>query len=503
MKVSHIASRLVLVACSVALGTFARECETTSESDPASNEKTLHVSSPDQLIAFEGCTSITGHILILPEFSGEFILNGVTDFAGNISTPVPESSYWWRPPNEFWTPEDYTPPDITRFELQDLVHVENIVLYGLKGDAILPNLESSGDVVLVQDSDGAEVDLGKLVGAENVKVQGSWTTINVSSLKKVNDEAQFCGSRGCGIYPDDDFPTLTVDLPALETAGRFEVAGTVASVSVPELQVLSRALRINIQEGGEELDFDAPKLHSLGGSLEVYGGVSRVSLGALGDTTVSATINARADLDFYSTIKTASNFYVWGTLHSIYLPGMADLGSVSLDYEPVIPCNETLYRLYEAQGSTGSNDPAICTRPDEPEDQEHNGDSGSTPDVSETPDDEDSDDHDDNSNEDTSDDTTNEDSITDDTADDDTTFESSPSDDNPGDTGENGNTTTAGGSDEETESSTNSSDTGSDDTASANGDDSYIPEDGAYQSARLPSLMALVVGMIGVLFAFL
>lgn len=55
-------------------------------------------------------------------------------------------------------------------------------------------------------------------------------------------------------------------------------------VSVPKLEVVGHAdeplldgtqgLRINIQEGDETLDFDAPKMHTLTGTLEVYGAVT-------------------------------------------------------------------------------------------------------------------------------------------------------------------------------------------------------------------------------------
>ncbi|KAL4914992.1 hypothetical protein BDW62DRAFT_189469 [Aspergillus aurantiobrunneus] len=468
MKISRTSLRLALGAWSLVTGIFlpgasAQECETTSELDPETGTKTLRLTSPDQLNIFEGCTSIMGHILIEPEYEGDFILNGVTDFAGNISTPAPANHWWWRPDSEYLPPDTYVAADIRLFELRDLVHVENIVLYGLSGDAILPKLETAGDIVLVQASSSAEVDLGALVEAENVRVQGSWTSINVASLKKVNWDAQFCGSQGCGIYTDEEFPSLNVVLPSLETANSFEVAGTVKSASVPELEVLgihekalyvSQGLRINIQEGGEELDFDAPKLHTLNGTLEVYGGVSSVSLGALGDTTIGATINARAELDFYSTIKTASHFYVWGILHSIYLPEMVDLGTVSLAYEPVLPCNETLYRLYEAQGSTGSNDPAICTRPDVPEDEDEEDDENTN---------------------------------------DNTTSSTPSSEEDTDSSGDNSNDT-----DDSSESSPNNQDTNSDDTSSA--DDSYIPEDGAHQTIRLPSweLILLMVGMIPV-----
>ncbi|KAL4756609.1 uncharacterized protein BDW70DRAFT_144622 [Aspergillus foveolatus] len=46
---------------------------------------------------------------------------------------------------------------------------------------------------------------------------------------------------------------------------------------------------MSITEGGEFLYFDAPKLHTLNGFLQVYGGINSLSLGALGETTVGST----------------------------------------------------------------------------------------------------------------------------------------------------------------------------------------------------------------------
>lgn len=55
-------------------------------------------------------------------------------------------------------------------------------------------------------------------------------------------------------------------------------------VSVPKLEVVGRAdeaslggsqgLRLNIQAGEETLDFDAPKMHTLTGTLQVFGAVT-------------------------------------------------------------------------------------------------------------------------------------------------------------------------------------------------------------------------------------
>ncbi|KAL2819657.1 hypothetical protein BDW59DRAFT_164985 [Aspergillus cavernicola] len=428
-------------------GASTQQCETSSTTDPETGEKILRLSSPDQLSVFEGCTTITGHIIIESTYSGDFILNGVTEFAGNI-----------------WTEGGADSPAQTLglVELRDLVELGDIALYGLVDNVYIPNLEHAGDVVLVQASSSAEVDIGSLVEANNVRIRGSWTSINVESLKTVNQVAQFCGSQDCEIFTDQEFPYIVVDLPSLETTNHLELAGTVKSASLPELQVVgfqepypdnTQGLRINIQEGGLTLDFDAPKLHTLNGTLELYGGVSGLSLGALDEGNVGITLNARAPLDVYSTIQTARHFYLWGTLHSIDLPNfdgghLPDLALISLAYEPRLPCNETLYRLWEwAIEYQGSYDPNLCERPDVPDEDEDEDD-------------------DENSNDDTSNDDTSNNEDTNDTA-------TPPP------------------------SSSNNQDTSADTDDDVNDDESYVPGNGAYQTLRLPSTSGMVLVMVG------
>ncbi|OJJ00723.1 hypothetical protein ASPVEDRAFT_82281 [Aspergillus versicolor CBS 583.65] len=323
-----------------------------------------------------GCTILNGHIEIQSGYQGDVALDGVTEVHGNISTVEDGAE------------------GLGLFELYDLVTIDAIHLQGISGDVHLPNLESIGDLELVQKKDKGEADLGSLVEAENVLVLGSWTSTNFESLRTVAKEIHFCGSTDCGIYPDTKFPYIAVDLPSLEETNHFEVAGTVNSVSVPNLEVVgyadqsandgSQGLRINIQEGGETLDFDAPKMHTLTGTLEVYGGVSGLSMGALGETNVGATINARAPLDIYSTIKTARHFYLWQEIHSVYLPKMKDLGLVDTGYTSKLACNDTLYQLW---GAVADNDRNPCHGYDFPQDPatEVNGTSSATPSATPSP----------------------------------------------------------------------------------------------------------------------
>jgi hypothetical protein len=138
----------------------AQECETTSTIDQATGEKILRLASPDQLAIFEGCNTIIGHILVENDYSGDFILNGVTEFRGNISTEAPENS---------------PAQTLGLVQLLNVTDIGNMTLYGLIDYVSLPNLQKAGDVVLEQTSPSAEVDLGSLVEANNVRIRGSWT----------------------------------------------------------------------------------------------------------------------------------------------------------------------------------------------------------------------------------------------------------------------------------------------------------------------------------------
>ncbi|KAL2824379.1 hypothetical protein BDW59DRAFT_162483 [Aspergillus cavernicola] len=371
---------IALGVLNLPLGTSA-ECS-TSDPDPETGGTVLYLTSPDQLDALQDCTSITGHIVIESDYTGDFILNSVTEFLGNISG---------------------TGEGLASIELSELVELGSINVTSIGGDVSLPNLESAVDVVLKREVDaGGEVDLGSLGEVNNIRVTGSWTSINVDALKNVNQDAQFCGRPECDIMTEYDTGAVSiiVNLPELERTNRLEVAGMVESVSVPKLEIAGfqepevqsvQGLRINIQEGGPTLDFDAPKLHTLAGSLEVYGGVSGLSLGALGKADVGITLNARAPLDVYSTIQTSRHFYFWGELHSVYLPDLVDPGSIDLSYEPRLDCNETLVKLWKLIPSY-SSDEHRCTDadlPDEEEEEDDDDDEDTVPRDEQTVDDQD------------------------------------------------------------------------------------------------------------------
>lgn len=121
---------------------------------------TLHVHNSEQLDSFEGCTTLNGHIVIESDYEGDFVLNEVTNFHGNISTVENGTA------------------GLGLFELRDLNEIDHIHLLGLIGDVNLPKLESTGDIELVQMSANGSIDLSSLAEANDVSIRGSWTRYN-------------------------------------------------------------------------------------------------------------------------------------------------------------------------------------------------------------------------------------------------------------------------------------------------------------------------------------
>ncbi|KAL3450818.1 hypothetical protein BJX65DRAFT_270157 [Aspergillus insuetus] len=480
---------IALSVWSLPLATAAQECETSSTIDPGTGRNTLHVTNADQLAAFEDCTTLIGDISIESEYSGEFILNGVTELKGAISIP-------------------FSAPALGRVELRDLVESGNISFPGVFADISLPNLERATDIDLFQAGESGEVDLNSLAEVDNIEIRGSWTSIKLESLKTVVKDIEFCGGRSCGAkYEEDDereFPWLEINLPSLEKADYFDLQGDIKSVSVPNLQVVgyipptelihSQGLRMSISEGGELLDFDGPKIHTINGTLQVYGAINSLSLGALGETTIGATFNARGPLKIYSTIQTAQFFYIWVDLESIWLPNMVDLGTVDVSFYHRIPCNDTLYQLWETQSSHSSQweDYNTCLDYDYPQE---GGDEGDDEEETEnptgpgddhdtdTPEDEDTTDDTDNTPEVDSDSDSEQSETVDDTNDNPDVDESDSEGDSP-----------AAGSDTST-----TNDTSTDPGASSE-DQTYVPGNAAggilLPAATSPGLMVIALIMV-------
>lgn len=71
---------------------------------------------------------------------------------------------------------------------------------------------------------------------------------------------------------------------------------------------------------------------------------------------------------------------LFSSKYSIYLPDMDDLGDVDLEYSPRIPCNDTLFKLWEGQSENSSfwDDNNSCLDYDFPQEDEETNQTNTT-----------------------------------------------------------------------------------------------------------------------------
>ncbi|KAL2847935.1 hypothetical protein BJX68DRAFT_239083 [Aspergillus pseudodeflectus] len=336
-------------ALGLPLGIWAADCETTSENDPETGEKILRVNSPEQLDVFgDDCTTIVGHILIESDYSGDFVLNGVSEFKGNISAPL--SGYGDK---------------LNAFEMLDLTTIDAIFVPKVV-NVRLPSLVHAGNIYLEQSSAG-EVDLGSLVEAGHVGLRGDWTGINLGSLQRAT-QVDISGTYIWDVPEGEEPVSIVVDLPALESANYFGVSGLFESLSLPRLTTIGEheegvdylyqtyadgrpytyisgrpGLRIS---SANHIPIEVPELEFLNGSLQVYGNVTSFRLPSLGESDVDIEFNTDTHLHIYSTLESTGYLWLWGNIATVDLPNIEHVDSISIAYGDRLPCNETLLKLW-------------------------------------------------------------------------------------------------------------------------------------------------------------
>ena len=140
----------------------------------------LRVSSPDALRAGipSNCTSVVGSIVITEDYTGPFVLNGITNFNGSIAdflSNVVAS-------DAVLSGGDDTPvslPGLTAFEMQDLVHMDSYSYNGGISLKSVPALTSVSipkatyitDIVFGNFSEAA-FDFSSLMNASSINISG-------------------------------------------------------------------------------------------------------------------------------------------------------------------------------------------------------------------------------------------------------------------------------------------------------------------------------------------
>ncbi|KAL3468185.1 hypothetical protein BJX64DRAFT_247013 [Aspergillus heterothallicus] len=353
MRRFDIGLAAVLSVWSLPLGAWATECETASENDPETGEKILRVNSQEQLDAFgDDCTTLVGHILIESDYSGDFILNGVSEVRGNISAPL--SGYGDK---------------LGAFELLDLTLIDTIFLPKVV-NVRLPSLEHAR-VIYLEQSDVGEVDLGSLTEASHVEVVGDWTSIDLASLQRAT-QVYISGSYIWDVPENEEPVSIEVDLPALESANRVDVVGLFESLSLPKLTTVGEqstgvdfpiktwddgrpfqyvtgqpGLKVNC---ANHIPIEVPNLDFLNGTLQVYGNITTFRLPSLGASNVDIEFNTDTHVEIFSTIESTGYLWLWGNVGSIELPNIEHVDSISIAYHDRLPCNETLVKLWSWVG---------------------------------------------------------------------------------------------------------------------------------------------------------
>lgn len=140
------------------LAVSARDCR-TNDSDSASIP-TLYVSSQQDLDGLDGCTNLTGNIVLLSDYSGPFRLNGVTDLNGGIEMNASGYS-----------------ENVESFEMLDVVNYAGVLQLYQVPDVRLPKVERMNELSL-RSYKGGKADLGALVESELVGIAGVYECVS-------------------------------------------------------------------------------------------------------------------------------------------------------------------------------------------------------------------------------------------------------------------------------------------------------------------------------------
>ncbi|PGH07073.1 hypothetical protein AJ79_06351 [Helicocarpus griseus UAMH5409] len=340
---------LTLITTGLPLGILAQECHTNTTDLSLSPEQTLlTVASQNDLDPLlNGCTTVVGNIRISQDYSGPFALNGITDFPGKI-----------------YTSPRHSLNELTSFEMLDVVNLGGLWLDNV-ADAFLPNVEEVESVSL-KSSPGGEVDLGRLMNAGAVTLQGAWSRVNLKSLRNVTKGGLHVSSKR-----DSDTrlvgDSIAIDLPALESASYINAIGNISRLSMPHLETIGVAelqgdygSGLNMDITGSSLEVELPAVRTIYNSFCAKGDVSRLNLNSLEKTNAEVRVETNIPVDIYSAVKSVSSVDLRGKIKTIDFPNLTEASQFNIISDLAVPCTNSLNKLYEAKYGSDSK-PTWCT----------------------------------------------------------------------------------------------------------------------------------------------
>ncbi|KAL4920475.1 hypothetical protein BDW62DRAFT_176534 [Aspergillus aurantiobrunneus] len=338
-----LARFLLIAVVAVVPRALGHNCRTNSSDGP-----TLYVSSQEGLAHLDGCTSLTGNIVMLADYAGLFQLNGVTNMTGTVSMNFPDYS-----------------ESVTAFEMLDVLDYTGALDLYQVSDVRLPKVERFGELSL-RSYKGGQADLGALVEASFVGIAGIWKA-SLQSLRHVGPSGLILASDVIDPWRDVKLGAIEVDLPALESAGCAVILGSISRLSLPRLSSIPGDPAVHAGDSGVSgilvrnppLDVQLPSLTTLDYAFSVRGAVSTLNMSSLAQAKddISVSTNTSADISF-PVLEHAERLRLDGQIQSFNLSALHSATTLDISSDITPPCadgSDIYIRPYDA-----SEEPDWC-----------------------------------------------------------------------------------------------------------------------------------------------
>ncbi|KAL4876206.1 hypothetical protein BJY04DRAFT_223291 [Aspergillus karnatakaensis] len=298
--------------------------------------RNLILSHPEQLRAFDNCTTLKGDISIHPSFFGALVLNSVESFSGNI-----------------------------RFERKALREPRFEAIEMLN----LPKLVEARDLGLRLAPEGSSFDLSALARVDDLHVYGIWRNASFPSLELVNSGlALRTGNEQGGHHL---LTPVDLDLPLLTHAGAMSVVGDLNSLSVPKLAEINRNGRLipgwlHVRSTHTKFSgISMPSLRQAHGTPKFEGHLHSVNLSGLERTGTKLEIQATSPVAIASPVEEVGGLYMKGPITALSLPNLQKATDIDIQSTHKFNCPlaliNTFRRLYGRLEATFCTNESIAT----------------------------------------------------------------------------------------------------------------------------------------------
>ncbi|KAL4947861.1 hypothetical protein BDW69DRAFT_177556 [Aspergillus filifer] len=300
---------------------IARDCRPDSSYD---------IHSQDQLDELSNdCTTISGDIRILRNYTGSLILNNVV----NITSLLAED-----PDDDSDSPDS----ELSSIELPDLQYVTRLINIQTRPITrlLLQRLRSVNESLHVTMSDEGEVRLPALTEAGDIVVEGNMSRVNLDVLQTAGT-LRFTSPSTTGLDSVTvELPPLSVSLPALNQVSSLTVEGNITEINAPELKTITGSENVTHSDSlgiynsgtapGAPILF--PKLSYIEGNTRIGGNVESISFPDLQEITRDLTVELASQhpLTLDLPIHSARIIVFSGPFESIQLPNLANYNDLGI-----------------------------------------------------------------------------------------------------------------------------------------------------------------------------